>query len=343
MTPPIAGPGGKTQMAADHADFSYDYADAGPGARFAASIYANRAHVREEMREDAEQAGLSIRECGPASSLLGRESASPSDVVLLDCPGISAAGLDAVAQLDQAVARAGAQLVLSTTLDVLDQVYAACQRSEAQILVNPTRAERVVALGRVLVESGGSGVRELSEHDRLMLLRLTEQVGTIAQRLDHLGGPGQTGAAHGSADSGADWGAGEGHEQTAEAGDRPLRAVRAALPDPRLVRRIIQHRQRRGRYFDGELFADPAWDMLLDLTAARAEHNRVSVTSLCVASGVPATTALRWIGQMTKAGLLDRVEDDADKRRAFIALSDRAADSIARYFAEIGRDAAHLT
>jgi len=36
--------------------------------------------------------------------------------------------------------------------------------------------------------------------------------------------------------------------------------------------------------------ADPAWDMLLDLTAARAESRAVSVSSLCIAAGVPTTT-----------------------------------------------------
>ena len=82
--------------------------------------------------------------------------------------------------------------------------------------------------------------------------------------------------------------------------------------------------------------------MLLDLTAARSEHARVSVTSLCIASGVPPTTALRWIGQMTDAGLFERVEDDTDRRRAFIALTDRAADAMARYFAEIGGGAVQL-
>ena len=82
--------------------------------------------------------------------------------------------------------------------------------------------------------------------------------------------------------------------------------------------------------------------MLLDLTAARAEHQRVSVTSLCIASGVPPTTALRWIGQMTESGLFQRVEDDADRRRAFIALSDRSADAMARYFAAVGAGAAAL-
>jgi len=77
--------------------------------------------------------------------------------------------------------------------------------------------------------------------------------------------------------------------------------------------------------------------MLLDLTAARVEHTRVSVTSLCIASGVPPTTALRWISQMSEAGLLKREDDDADRRRAFIALTDTAADAIARYFAEVGK------
>jgi DNA-binding MarR family transcriptional regulator len=82
--------------------------------------------------------------------------------------------------------------------------------------------------------------------------------------------------------------------------------------------------------------------MLLDLTAARVEHTRVSVTSLCIASGVPPTTALRWITQLTEAGLVERIEDDTDRRRAFIALTDKAADAMARYFAELGRDAGRM-
>lgn len=120
-----------------------------------------------------------------------------------------------------------------------------------------------------------------------------------------------------------------------------LRA-RTPLPDPRLVQRIIHQRQLRQRYFERELFADPAWDILLDLAAARAEHRRVSVTSLCIAAAVPATTALRWITQMTAMGILIREPDADDRRRAFIALSDRAADAIARYFDEMGQHAMKL-
>ena len=37
-----------------------------------------------------------------------------------------------------------------------------------------------------------------------------------------------------------------------------------------------------------------------------------------------------------------RVEDEADRRRAFIQLSDRAAEAMARYFHELGKEAASL-
>mgnify|MGYP002129179971 FL=1 len=119
-------------------------------------------------------------------------------------------------------------------------------------------------------------------------------------------------------------------------------AGRVPLPDPRLIRRIIRQRQSRARFFRADLFADPAWDMLLDLTAATAEHRRISVTSLCLASGVPPTTALRWIGQMEEAGLVERQEDSTDRRRAFVVLKDSAITQIARYFETIGPGAMHL-
>ena len=124
---------------------------------------------------------------------------------------------------------------------------------------------------------------------------------------------------------------GEGHEYepTRKDDDRPR------LPDAAVIRRLIKARQLRARYFDADHFADPAWDILLDLAAARAERQQVSVTSLCIAAGVPATTALRWIGQMVDADLLVRVSDPHDRRRAYIALADNTADAMARYFAEV--------
>ncbi|KPL68182.1 hypothetical protein SZ64_08650 [Erythrobacter sp. SG61-1L] len=312
------------------------------------SIFADRAYVRDEIREDALAAGFRVGQCGDLSLLLANDAMPLGEVVLVDCPRVDAADLAALAQLDMRVARSAAQLVVATGIDALDDVFACVDQSGAQILVAPGRAERIVAIGRVIGQAAQMRLRELSEEDRVQLIRLSEQVDALAQKIDRLGQirpaavaglrHGEEGAAQVESPSSA-W---RGQDEEEDAGEKMRRAVRPALPDPRLVRQIIRQRQLRARYFDADLFADPAWDILLDLTAARAEHKRVSVTSLCIASGVPPTTALRWIGQMTESGLLVRVEDEADRRRAFIALSDKAADGMARYFAEVAKGAVQL-
>lgn len=305
----------------------------------AVSIFADRPHVRGELGEDVSAAGFRIMASSDLAGLLGDEPQALGDIVLLDCPSIDGAWLAALARLDMRAANAGTRLIVSTSLGALEDVFACLDQSRPQILVDPSRAERVIALGRALARIPGTSVREMSEEERLVLVRLAEQVERLAERLEEFSGavPAEASAfrfeSPGAAFSplGGD-----------DAGDRLVRSARPPLPDPRLVRRIIRQRQLRARFFDEDIFADPAWDMLLDLTAARAEHKRVAVTSLCIASGVPPTTALRWIGQMTEAGLFQRVEDEADRRRAFIALTDKAADAMARYFAEVGAGAAML-
>lgn len=320
------------------ANFTYSLPASDPaGVPLALSIFADRADVRLEMRGDAEMAGFRLAQVGGLDLLLDGEASGLGGVVMVDCPTVDAATLAALARLDLRAAHSGAQLIVSTSVAALDDVFGCLDQSGPQLLVDPGRAERVIALGRVLGQASSLRLRELSEDDRLTLLRLTEQVGQIAQRLERIGlRSGGAGLDHAAQDRfgvesprPAFFGAG------GAAGDRLVNAPPAPLPDAQLVRRIIRARQQRARFFDGELFADPAWDMLLDLTAARAERARVSVTSLCIASGVPPTTALRWIGQMTEAGLFVRVEDRSDRRRAFIALSDTAADGMARYFAAI--------
>jgi hypothetical protein len=340
--------------------FEYGSADAasgqglgaGPGAGsvsragLAVSIYADRGYLRAEMAEDAAAAGLRVAQTADLARLLdpGDLPAVP-DLVLVDCPVIDGAELAALSRLDHRASQLGSHLVVSTSMGSLDEVFGCLDQADAQILVTPSRADRVIALGRVLARSGNR-VRELSEEDRLSLLRLTEQVSQIAQKLGQLSSHGA-----GEAPSAFRFDGQSGYNAKGDVSldpqfdggsDRLVRASRPPLPDPRLVRKIIRQRQQRARFFEGDLFADPAWDMLLDLTAARVEHVRVSVTSLCIASGVPPTTALRWIGQMTDAGLLQRVDDETDRRRAFITLTDKASDAMARYFSELGTSASNL-
>jgi hypothetical protein len=327
----------RSQVIAD--DWTYGAtAEASSGAPLSLSIYADRSRIRSVLAEDAQAAGLRVSVTCELAALNEGDARPLGDVVLVDCPIVDAETLAALARLDLRASRTGTRLIVSTMVDSLDDVFGCLDQSGAQILVDPDRAERVIALGHVLAQFPSSRLRELSEDERHLLMRLTEQVGQIAGRIERLAPTPQAlddaaAAAAASSNVGAGWPTSTAVEVTEQ---RATRALKPPLPDPRLVRRIIRHRQLRGRHFDAQLFADPAWDMLLDLTAARSEHRRVSVTSLCIASGVPPTTALRWIGQMVEQGQFVRVGDQADRRRAFIELSDRCADAMARYFAEIG-------
>jgi len=101
------------------------------------------------------------------------------------------------------------------------------------------------------------------------------------------------------------------------------------------VRWLIKVRRERARYLSPELFAEPAWDILLDLLRAEIGQHRVSVSSLCIASGVPATTALRYINTMTEQDIIVRRRDPHDGRRVFIELASEVSRALRRYFAEV--------
>lgn len=103
------------------------------------------------------------------------------------------------------------------------------------------------------------------------------------------------------------------------------------------VRSMLRLRRLRNSYFSSELFADPAWDMLLDLTSAQLEGEKVAVSSLCIAASVPATTALRWIKTMCDAKLFERHADPLDGRRIFIGLSPGASNAMLAYLGAVKR------
>ena len=103
------------------------------------------------------------------------------------------------------------------------------------------------------------------------------------------------------------------------------------------IRAIIRARRLRSRYFDEELFADPAWDMLLDLLNAEISNMRVPVSSLCIAAAVPATTGLRWLKTMVQQGIFVRKADPHDGRRVFVELAPQSSQALRRYFADVGK------
>jgi len=121
-------------------------------------------------------------------------------------------------------------------------------------------------------------------------------------------------------------------------------AIRAAGQEPaffiepseqrasaRVARAIIKARAARRRFFDEHLFADPAWDMLLELYALNCEGLRISVSKLSIAAGVPGTTALRWIDKLEEQTLIERTDDPLDGRRVWIRISEVGFETMRHY------------
>jgi nucleotide-binding universal stress UspA family protein len=102
-----------------------------------------------------------------------------------------------------------------------------------------------------------------------------------------------------------------------------------------VLRRIIRERRVRERYFNEVRFGEPAWDIILDLTLAWFENKTVAVSSLCIASGVPMSTAMRWINDMIEAGTIDRWIDPADGRRTLVRITPSTRDAMLRYLAAL--------
>ena len=247
-------------------------------------------------------------------------------VVALDLPAGEPDAV-AVAALDAAVAAAhrhDALIVASFPPEAIDLAAAALSGVRADLLCDPSPTERLTAFA--LAAPPARTLHDAArESDQRRLRQLNDEVARIAETLARLARaePGATSLMTQVADRTPAF--------------RAMPDDGEAGVDPADIRAAIRARRMRDQFFEGDLFADPAWDMLLDLFAAHLEHVRVSVSSLCIAAAVPATTALRWITTMREAGLFERHDDPFDRRRAYVGLSETALAGMRRYCAAIRR------
>lgn len=121
----------------------------------------------------------------------------------------------------------------------------------------------------------------------------------------------------------------------------PRDRIERILSENRMMRRL------RSQYLSDDLFSEPSWEMLLQLHHAALSGTILSVTSLGGVSDIPMTTALRRIGELERAGLVVRVADGKDRRRAKIELSPHGRLAVegflSDYFASGRTDAAART
>lgn len=124
----------------------------------------------------------------------------------------------------------------------------------------------------------------------------------------------------------------------------PQRDNQLVAPDratlQKFARSILKARHKRADFMDTSMFADPAWDILLDLTSAALEGRSVPVLSASAAADVPMTTALRYVKQLVASGLVNRWDDPSDKRRSLLALEDHALEGMVKYLSHVWRNMA---
>jgi DNA-binding MarR family transcriptional regulator len=106
----------------------------------------------------------------------------------------------------------------------------------------------------------------------------------------------------------------------------------ADLPSEMQVRDILKARRARDKFFNRTLFADPAWDILLELYAAELGQRPLTVGSACIGAAVPASTALRWITALEREGLVTRQNDRFDARRLYVSLTPDGVAAMEAFF-----------
>jgi DNA-binding MarR family transcriptional regulator len=100
------------------------------------------------------------------------------------------------------------------------------------------------------------------------------------------------------------------------------------------ARVIYKARRVRDRAFGrSDLFAEPAWDIMLTLLINWSKGRPTSVGEACVAACVPHSTALRWIQKLEIDDLVVRTGDPFDECRSYLRLSTEACGTLARALA----------
>lgn len=98
-------------------------------------------------------------------------------------------------------------------------------------------------------------------------------------------------------------------------------------------------RRRRNRLIRYQFFAEPAWDMLLELYIRRHGGQTTDVANLCDVSGVAMTTALRWVGLLIETGLVNWTHPSFGETDVQLSLSEAGTEEIERYLRDALRRA----
>ncbi|HEX8447509.1 MAG TPA: hypothetical protein VF649_12960, partial [Sphingomonas sp.] len=164
---------------------------------------------------------------------------------------------DVLDRIEALATRGRAGMVVAIVPELIDRTTARLRSDAVPILCNPTEADAAVTIALALVRANDS-VRQDSGGNAERLRGIGSELERIARTLGDL------------ADVADD------HRATPAPPPARDGAAEIVAAD---FRRMLRDRRLREVYLGEGLFADPAWDMLLDLAAARIEGMPVAVSS----------------------------------------------------------------
>jgi hypothetical protein len=253
---------------------------------------------------------------------------SSADYLLADISSGSGGTEEDCSKIAAYLEQSGAQALVWIEMDQLDAVFAALPAERCHFLVDADDMLAMPILSRANRRTNMDQLHDKSrEGEYGALHKISDELADFARTLARIAEQ-------------------EGTSANA-VNDKPVsfRPAPAAIFEPMIptapvisgpkastIRDLIKLRRLREQHFPAGLFADPGWDILLDLYAAKLERKSVSVSSLCIAAAVPPTTALRWVTTMTEQGALVRKQDPNDARRVFIELSADSEERLSAFF-----------
>ncbi|MFT8973684.1 hypothetical protein [Zymomonas mobilis] len=293
-------------------------------------VIASDAERQTELENSVTHMGFTTRMFPMNEAVDILRNGMAGDAILLDMTSLQDEKL-ADELMDAVLARLSYDVigvVLNIPLAFIDMAYNRFFETDVQLLVGGDEKSWLPALKKAVRPLSLTLHDVVSDTRRPPLKTISEEVSRIARMLESLSSEENAKMNYALPSSFNGESRSNGVVTTEAQPEQKKININAAV-----VRAIIRSRRLRDQYFSASLFADPAWDMLLDLTAARLEGRQVSVSSLCIASAVPPTTALRWIKSLTEEKIFVRIADPRDGRRVFIQLSDMAMDAMIPYLA----------
>ncbi len=91
------------------------------------------------------------------------------------------------------------------------------------------------------------------------------------------------------------------------------------------LRAILKFRRAREFALGRDLFADPAWDLLLQLYRAHLEDNPVKLSELPHRLGLPKSVVARWAAALADHGLIECSRESHDCGEVRARLSARGS------------------